>query len=49
MKTSADGDKVAYIKDQIEEARREKNKLQEEFQNLMRTPFFKKEADNSNY
>ena len=47
--TSAAGDKIDYIKEQIEEARREKNKLEEECQNLMRTPFFKKEADNSNY
>ena len=31
------------------EARKEKNKLQEKYDALARTPFFKKEADNTNY
>lgn len=45
----AQGERVDYLKEQITEARKEKNKLQEKYDALARTPFFKKEADNTNY
>lgn len=45
----AQADRVEYLNEQITEARKEKNKLQEKYDALARTPFFKKEADNTNY
>jgi len=45
----AQGDRVAYLNEQIAEARKEKNELQAKYAALAGTPFFKKETDNTNY
>lgn len=43
------GDKVDYLNELIAEAKKEKYQLQEEYDKLVRKPFFQKEVDNTNY
>lgn len=43
------GDKVDYLNEQISEARKERNKLQERYEELVSKPFFKNKADNTNF
>ena len=42
-------EKVDYINELIAEAKKEKYQYQEEYDKLVRKPFFQKEVDNTNY
>jgi len=39
------GSQIDYLKEEIKEAKNERNLLQKEFDNIMKQPFFKKEND----
>lgn len=45
----AAGSQVEYLRDQIQEAKTERDQLSREFDNLMRQPFFKKETEKNNF
>lgn len=47
--TMAAGSQVEYLRDQIQEAKNERDQLTREFDNLMRQPFFKKETEKNNF
>ena len=45
----AAGSQVDYLRQQIQEAKDERDQLSREFENLMRQPFFKKENEKNNH
>jgi hypothetical protein len=47
--TMAAGSQVDYLRQQIQEAKDERDQLSKEFENLMRQPFFKKENEKNNH
>jgi len=47
--TMAAGSQVDYLRNQIQEAKDERDQLSREFENLMRQPFFKKENEKNNH
>ena len=46
--TQSAGGEIDYIKDQVREAKTERNALQKELDQILKTPFFAKENDQSN-
>jgi hypothetical protein len=47
--TIAAGNEAEFLREQIIEAKNERDQLTREFDNLMRQPFFKKETEKNNF